>query len=445
MLWQKNISTKTIAILGAGKTGLSAYKHYTSLGFSVVMFDENHAVVEKLKANYNFVSFKEWDYKSLDYIIVSPGISLEHPNKHYVLEQAEKHCLKIYCDIELFIQENPQIKYIAVSGTNGKSTVTALIQHIFENCGKRCTYAGNIGVPVFDIDSKKYDYIVLELSSYQLDLMNNIHFNCSLLLNIQEDHIEHHGNFENYRAVKYRIFENQGQSDVAIIDAELLIDELRDSKSQKVLIGKDISFSESAIVYKNAELIKYSDLLYLRGEHNYKNISFCYAVAQFFNLPQSETIKAIFSFKGLKHRQNNLGSINGVIFINDSKATNQESTLQALRTYPKSFLILGGVAKSDNLDVILPFLEQLKGIFLIGSSTAVFSKILKEHYIKYEDCVNIENATELAYHRALSQKMEAQKDEEIVLLSPACASFDQFKNFEERGDMFIEIVESLKD
>ena len=432
---------KNIAILGAGKTGLSAYKHYKSLKYNIVIWDENPAVVEKLKDNYKFISFREWDYENLDFIIVSPGISLEYPHKHHVLEYAEQNNIKIYCDVELFIQENPQIKYIAVTGTNGKSTVTALIKHIFEECGKKCTYAGNIGIPVFDIEASNYDYIVLELSSYQLDLMNNIHFNCSLLLNIQEDHIDHHGTFENYIDVKYRIFENQIEDDVAIIDETLLNDKLIKSRSQKTLIGKDITLSDSAIVCKNKEIINYDDLIYLKGEHNYKNISFAYATAKFFKLNEEQTKQAILSFKGLKHRQNNLGSINGITFINDSKATNQESTLQALKAYPKSFLILGGVAKSDNLDVILPYLKDLKGIFLIGSSTEVFSKILQENNINFDVCDNLQTATKRAYEKALKN---LEVEEKVVLLSPACASFDQFKSFEERGDIFIELVKNLQ-
>ncbi|MDR0483848.1 MAG: UDP-N-acetylmuramoyl-L-alanine--D-glutamate ligase [Alphaproteobacteria bacterium] len=442
--------SKKIAVLGAGKSGLSSYKHYKNLGYDVVIWDENPKAVESLEGEYSFLSYEKWDYQNLDFIITSPGIALEHPKKHYVLEKSQEFNVKIYVDIELFIKENPQIKYIAVSGTNGKSTTTALIQHIFENAGKKCTYAGNIGIPVFDINPAMYEYIVLELSSYQIDLMNDIHFNCALLLNIQEDHLDHHGTFENYKQVKYRLFENQNFNDIAIVDSNLL-KELQEAipyskiipiTTDKTLQGANILVDENHITdnyfSNNKNVVAYEDLLYLKGEHNYLNISFAYAVANFFNLAEEDIIKGILSFKGLKHRQNNLGRINNITFINDSKATNQESTLQALKAFSDIYLILGGIAKSANLDVILPYLKQVKGIFLIGSSTPVFSKILQENKISFVVCKNLQDATLKAYETAVV------KGTGTVLLSPACSSFDEFKSFEHRGDTFVDIVKDIK-
>ncbi len=451
-------NNKKIAILGAGKTGVSAYKHYQYLGFDVLIWDENPIVVKKLQNNYNFISFANWDYLELDFIIVSPGIPLKHPKRHYLLEQSEKFNVKIYCDIELFIKENPQIKYVAVTGTNGKSTVTALIKHIFSENAKRCTYAGNIGVPVFDIEPSQYDYIILELSSYQIDLINDLHFNCSLLLNIQEDHIDHHETFENYKNIKYRIFENQISQDVAIISKELINDYLEQSKQQKIVVKLNDDINEKSIYcldnkiidnyfYNNKNIMDTTDLVFLKGEHNNINISFAYAVAKFFNMKNEDIVKSIISFKGLKHRQNNLGLKNNITFINDSKATNQESTLQALKAYVNSknnvYLILGGVAKSSNLDIILPYLKWVKKVFLIGSSTEVFSIILRANSICFEISENLQTATTFAYKEALKDEMLKEKEKYVVLLSPACASFDQFKSFEERGDTFVKIIENL--
>lgn len=451
---------KKIAILGAGKTGLSSYNHYKKLGFEVLLWDETPSVVEKLKSDYNFVVFEDWDFATLDFIIVSPGIALEYPKKHFVLKQSQKFNIKIYCDVELFIKENPQIKYIAITGTNGKSTITTLIQYIVSNAGERCTYAGNIGFPVFEINPSDFDYIVLELSSYQIDLMNYIHFNCIVLSNIQEDHIDHHGSFENYKHVKYRIFENQTNQDIAIIAKELVTEDIKNSPQQKVIVKMQDGIDEKSIYCSNTHIVdnnfsdnknilNYDDLVYLKGEHNYLNISFAYSVAKFLNIDDANILKGILSFKGLKHRQNNLGTKNGVIFINDSKATNQESTLQAIKAYVSenyfSYLILGGVAKSDHLNVILPYLSYLKGIFLIGASSEVFSDFLTKHNINFELCGDLKTATAHAYKKALADKSsDINKDNHyVVLFSPACASFDQFKSFEHRGDYFLKIIEEL--
>ncbi|MCL2566575.1 MAG: UDP-N-acetylmuramoyl-L-alanine--D-glutamate ligase [Alphaproteobacteria bacterium] len=451
---------KKIAILGAGKSGLSAYRHYRDMGFDVYLWDENPAKVAEL-AEYNFINYKSWDYRNLDFIVVSPGIALEYPQKHFVLEQAEAYGVKIYVDVELFVKENPQIKYIAITGTKGKSTTTALIQHIFTEAGKKCGMAGNIGTPVFDINPSLYEYIVLELSSFQLDKMNEIHFHCALVLNITEDHTDHHGGFANYKQAKLRIFENQNFNDVAIINADMLSEIQEKIQNSKIIpiysspLHTDenrhpLHFAGASIIVgehfmldnyftDNKNLLSYDDLIYLKGSHNYLNIAFAYAAAKFFNLPEDEIIKGVLSFHGLKHRQNNLETINNITFINDSKATNPDSTLQALKTFQNVYLILGGNGKTKNLgSEIIPFLSRAEGIFLIGKSAETFAKILQENNINFVMCFELKTATHLAFKAAL------KKGVGTVLLSPADASFDQFNSAEHRGDTFIKIVEELK-
>ncbi|MDR2008038.1 MAG: UDP-N-acetylmuramoyl-L-alanine--D-glutamate ligase [Alphaproteobacteria bacterium] len=439
---------KQIAILGAGKSGLSAYRHYKNLNKDVVLWDENPQTVAALAQEYNFVDYHNWDYANLDFIIVSPGIALEHPVKHFVLERATAVGVKIYVDVELFIAENPDVKYIAITGTKGKSTTTALIQHIFEAAGKKCIAAGNIGTPVFDVDAAAYEYIVLELSSFQLDKMHHIHFNCAVLTNISEDHIAHHGNFENYRAAKLKIFANQNFNDVAVVGADFL-DEIKDALNSKIIpISRGDSMGASIVVgtdfmldkyfTDNKNLLAYEDLIYLRGEHNHLNVATAYAVAKFFGLDEEKILSGIIGFKGLAHRQNYVATINNIVFINDSKSTTQISTMQALKSFKNIYLILGGDKKTQSLNELLPLLKQVLGIFLIGESTPLFAGILQENNISFMECGDLKTAIMSAF------KAASQKGSGTILLSPATASFDQFKNAEDRGNTFVRLVEELK-
>ena len=439
------LNNKTIGILGLGKSGLSVYKFLKSnYNVKIFLYDDNIKDISNLPIDSNdFIDIVDWDFAHIDTVICSPGISLDYPKEHYIKQKSKEYGFEIICDIELFIRLYPNKKYVAITGTNGKSTTTALINHIFQSVNLNSTYAGNIGLPIFDL-KEDFDIIVLELSSYQLDLMTYNSFECALLLNIEPDHLEHHGSFSNYIKAKNKIFIGKNYPKYSIISYEYKHLVELDDRSNIITISNskdnDSSIYYLDYLYENGiKILDFTELTYLKGEHNKQNIAFAYICSKIMGVDINSITDVIKTFKGLKHRKNIVAKINKTTFINDSKATNFESTQQALKTFDNIYLILGGINKTDNLDPILSLIKsKVIKVLLIGKSTDLFSKILEENKIDYEKCNNLADATTKAKLIADNSNKET-----IVLLSPACASFDEFKNFEHRGDEFIKIVEDL--
>ena len=445
---------KTIAILGLGKTGLSSYKFFKGKNYLVEAFDDNFETQSKYtNAGFNIVHFNNWNWNNIKYVIVSPGIALLHPTKHPMLVLAEQHKVEVICDIEAFMNLFPNKTYLGITGTNGKSTTVALLHHILSNTlNESVVMAGNIGIPIFDLNENESNIIVLELSSYQLELMHHNKLLVASLLNIQNDHIEHHGTVENYINAKLNIFNNQASSDFAIVNHNVL------PLLNKPLHAKTIVVhnkkNDGSIYYENNKLfdnyfanneqvLDFTETPYLQGNHNYENIAFAYATAMALvtslSLKQQNIMPHVKTFKGLAHRQSYVRIVENITFINDSKATNQESTLQALKTFNNIYLILGGQQKSNDLDLILPMFGQVKHSFLIGASTHIFAKILTDNHLEFTVCTDLIDATFKAYSMAKNKHNE----QATVLLSPACASWDQFTSFEQRGEIFTNMVNKL--
>ncbi len=453
-----NIAYKNIAVLGLGKSGYSVYNYLLKTSIQVCAWDDNTEIVTKYaKQGFNILDYKLWNYEKLDAIVVSPGIALEFPKPHYVYEMSKKYNIPLICDVDIFLQQYKNIVKIGVSGTNGKSTTTALINHIFSLFKKNVVMGGNIGLPILDanIINTKYNtesYAVLELSSYQLDLINSYPLNCALMINIEEDHLDHHGNFANYVKAKNKIFLNQTSKDVAIVNNDCF-HLCKNSLNKQNLILISNSKQNKSIYLQNDHLVdnyfennkvmyNLNNLKYLKGEHNYYNIMFCYAVCRFYKLNVEQIFNYISSFRGMPHRQSFIKSYNNIDFINDSKATNVQSTYWALKAFDNIALILGGIEKIDNLDMLIELIKnKVFKVFLIGKSQELFANILSKNNILYEKCNTLDNATNQAYNFLLSINNNHKK---TLLLSPACASFDQFKNFEHRGDSFIEFVNLIK-
>ena len=446
---------KTIAILGLGKTGLSSYKFFQGKNYLVEAFDDNFETQSKYtNAGFNIVHFNNWNWNNIKYVIVSPGIALLHPTKHPMLVLAEQHKVEVICDIEAFMRLFPHKTYLGITGTNGKSTTVALLHHILSNAlNENVVMAGNIGIPIFDLNENESNIIVLELSSYQLELMHSNKLLVASLLNVQNDHIEHHGTVENYINAKLNIFNNQASSDFAIVNHNVL------PLLNKPLHAKTIVVhnkkNDGSIYYENNKLfdnyfanneqvLDFTETPYLQGNHNYENIAFAYATAMALvtslSLKQQNIIAYVKTFKGLAHRQSYVRTVENITFINDSKATNQESTLQALKTFNNIYLILGGQQKSNDLDLILPMFGQVKHSFLIGASTNVFAEILTDNNLEFTICTDLIDATVKAYAMAKSTQSTFKA---TVLLSPACASWDQFTSFEQRGEIFTNMVNKL--
>lgn len=411
---------KKFGVFGLGLSGIATMKYLTRKGAQFIAYDDNQKSIMEICQKYPEFTDKIYDldhnlWKEIDYLILSPGIPLTFPAPHKIVEIANKVNAKIICDIELLYLDNPGLYYIGITGTNGKSTTTALITHILNYNGIDAVAGGNIGIPILDINTSNKDRVlVVEASSYQLDLMDETKFNIALFLNITPDHLDRHGNMENYKKSKYRIFNHQTSKDYAIINSNL--DKIPNSTS-----------------FSAGDLIKYNipHNNSLLGEHNQENLAASIACCLKYGLSIEQIITAIPSFVGLKHRMQYLGVHNGVTFINDSKATNADSTSKALSSFDNIIWIVGGVAKEGGIESLKEYFPKIKQALLIGRSSEEFSKTL-EGKVKWKKCEDLENAFKEACKMA--------REGDVVLLSPACASFDQWKNFEERGEAFIEMV-----
>lgn len=485
---------KNFLVYGLGISGLSAIKFLANLGFKVIATDDNLAAIEKTKEklkddkNFDLISFKqpsEISFDSNSKIIFAPGIPLYFPSRHKILEIIAKTNAELICDIELLYQafSGKDSRFIAITGTNGKSTTTALTGFIFEKLGFNSAIGGNIGLACLEMpdviakkatqsqlkdDSNSSDsFFILETSSFQLDLIAQSRFNVAALLNITPDHIDRHGSMANYIAAKKRIFLNQKAGDSAIIDVDnknsrKVFEELQADKNfEAELIGvstRNIPNQGLAIIDGKFHANLWGQKMqcdlrsqYLLGKHNDQNMAFSLAIIISALKQNGELVENIFKnwmpkiidcikqFKGLAHRIQILGKKNDINFINDSKATNAESTANALQIFENIFWILGGKAKEGGISELASFFPKIHKAYLIGEASADFAKILAANSVKFELCGDLKNAFKAAFNDAKANSLGNKN----ILLSPACASFDQWKNFEERGEAFCKMFDEL--
>jgi UDP-N-acetylmuramoylalanine--D-glutamate ligase len=413
---------KKIGVFGLGLSGLATIKYLYERGIEFIAFDDKDSSISKISSNYPYLANHLKDlsspaWKEMDYLILSPGIALNYPEPHQVVKIAKNNNAQIVCDIELLYQDNQDSLFIGITGTNGKSTTASLVTHILKYNGVNAILGGNIGVPALELDiSTKKKVFVIEVSSFQLDLLDRCKFNIAILLNITPDHLDRHGSMDNYRESKYQIFAHQGEEDLAIIN-----EDLEQLSSSIAFSGKNISYD----IPKNNSLM---------GAHNQENIAASIACCLKIGLSIEDILSAIPSFIGLKHRMQYLGEHNQVVFINDSKATNASSTEKALASLNNIIWIVGGVSKEGGIDSLAKYFPKVKQVLLIGESQDKFTHtcINKVSYKKCDDLVN-------AFKVAIGISMPG----DVVLLSPSCSSYDQWKNFEERGESFIKMVQEL--
>ena len=397
----------------------------------------------------------------MEFLVVSPGIPSLGKKKHVILKKAKKENVEIVNDIELFFRFNPEEKYIGVTGTNGKSTTVCLLSHIFKKLKINNSLSGNIGKPVFDLKKFKKSFNILEISSFQLELMKRTRLNVAVLLNISKDHIERHGSFEKYIAEKIKIFNNQSENDISIIGVDDKITSNLAKKLKKKLFSKIITVSgknnKADIYIKNKKLtinlnlekkrllkkINIEQFKNFLGEHNYQNIAAVYAIVLslgYFDWRKIEN--SIKSFKILPHRLQKTRQIGDITFVNDSKATNIDATDQALKNFKNIYWILGGRIKEKNLQKLKKHFFRIKHVFLIGETKFLYKKYLKN----FLDCTivkNLEEAVKLSYFLAQKKIKKEKVTSSIVLLSPACSSLDEWRDFEERGNAFIKFVKKI--
>lgn len=438
---------KTVAVLGLGKSGLSAMRALKEAGATVWAWDDN-------SDQDGLVDLTNADWSQIDLFVMSPGIPHTFPKPHPCAELARAHNVPIVCDVELLVQAQPNATYIAITGTNGKSTTTALTAHILEVAGFDVEVGGNLGIPVLDLDPLDADGVyVLEMSSYQLERTPSLQADVAVWLNISADHLDRHGGMNGYIAAKKNIFTGQTEEQFAIIGiddtySKSVFDEGNLTKARRIPISaqgpiEDGIFSEEDILIDEAfdedgrQIMDLSAIKTLQGRHNQQNAATAYATALAIGADPEWIVRGIASFPGLEHRQENVGHVDGVTFINDSKATNAEAAAKALGSYENIYWIAGGQAKEGGIASLLGQLQNVTKAYLIGEAESAFAKTL-DGTIVYERCGTL--------HKAVTHAFQDAKDNGgIVLLAPACASWDQFKSFEDRGNTFKDIVHQLQE
>lgn len=444
----------TVAVVGLGKSGLSAARALREGGADVLVWDDRPAAREDAEtAGYHIGAPDAYDWagNAPAALVLAPGIPLTHPKPHPAAQAASSHGIPILGEVELLYRACPQARYIGITGTNGKSTTTALIGHILDKSGKPVETGGNLGTPSLDLAPLGSDGIyVLEMSSYQLDLTHTVSFDSAILLNVTADHLDRHGGMDGYIAAKKRIFRNQGPEAAAIIGVDdaycaVLADALeKDGRkvirlSVKAPVQNGIYVESGKLIDATAgnpiAVIDLGEAVALPGIHNAQNIAAAYAAARREGMAADAIKQAVLSFPGLAHRLETVTVENDIRFVNDSKATNAEATARALASFDRIYWIAGGREKEGGYDVLSPYLPAVRKAFLIGEAAENMAAALSNS-LEVEICGTLERAVEQATALAMAEGVRGA----AVLLSPACASFDQFPNFEVRGAAFAQAV-----
>jgi UDP-N-acetylmuramoylalanine--D-glutamate ligase len=424
---------KRYAMLGLARSGLATVRALAAAGAYVVAWDQDPAARAQAKAIDGVIVH---DIAALDLtgaagLVVSPGVPL---NTHPIAAQARAAGVPIIGDIELFAEaraELPAHKVVGITGTNGKSTTTALVAHILDVAGLPVTMGGNIGLPILGQtplapNDRGAGVYVLELSSYQIDLTTSLDCDVAVLLNITPDHLDRYAGFDAYAASKARLFAMQSPDHEAVIG-------IGDAPSAQIARSLSVR-GEHLTKIAPGVCMDQSRWPSLQGPHNAQNALAAIAAAQALGVDEVTIDGALESFRGLPHRMERLGEVNGVSFVNDSKATNPESAAPALAAFNRVHWIVGGKGKGDDLDACLPHLGHVVRAYTIGASGPVFARAL-DGKVPVEQAETLEQAVDSAARQA--------QPGDTVLLSPAAASFDQFRDYEHRGQVFRDTVEGL--
>jgi UDP-N-acetylmuramoylalanine--D-glutamate ligase len=421
---------KKYAVLGLARSGMATVEALLASGAEVMAWDQSEGAREKIgsRPGVRIADPLSTSIYGFDGIVVSPGVPL---NRHPIAQRAGEAKVPIIGDIELFAQARatlPPHKVVGITGTNGKSTTTALIHHILKCAGVPTTMGGNIGLPILAQDPLPEGGVyVLELSSYQIDLTHSLDCEVAVLLNVTPDHLDRYDGFEDYRNSKLRLFRMQSNSNIAVyhFDGD-------EAKAVQDLIPdrREFWFTSDQV----GHLAKQSDWPALQGPHNTLNASAAVAACNALKVHEQAIAEGLRTYPGLPHRMERVAERNGVLFVNDSKATNPNSTAPALAAYPAIHWILGGLPKSDDLEPCEPYLDHVRGAYTIGEAGPMFAKLLRPK-VPVSECEMLFEAVNKAAGEA--------KPGEVVLLSPACASFDQFRDYEARGEAFRAAVEAL--
>ena len=415
---------KRYALLGLARSGLATLRALVASGADIVAWDSREEARALASDGVRLADPLSIDLAGFDGVIVSPGVPI---NRHPIAEHAHRAHVPLIGDIELFALARsslPAHKVVGITGTNGKSTTTALIHHLLASAGREATLGGNIGLPILGQEPLGAGGVyMLELSSYQIDLTYSLDCDIAVLTNITPDHLDRYDGFADYAAAKERLFTLQHADKLAVIATE-------DDCCR--MIASRINHRLTRV--SSRDIKDQSGWPSLQGPHNAQNVACAIAVVRALGLDDEEIEAGLASYPGLPHRMERVRELKGVLYVNDSKATNPTSTAPALAAFPSVHWILGGMAKTDELDVCAPHFGRVRGAYAIGEAGPFFVQLLSPH-MPVADYGTLDAAVRAAAAVA--------KAGDTVLLSPACASFDQFRDFEARGDAFRACVEGL--
>jgi UDP-N-acetylmuramoylalanine--D-glutamate ligase len=450
---------KKVAVFGLGGSGLASAQALVAGGAEVVGFDDSAASVEKAKAaGIAIVDLRTLDWSALSALLLAPGVPLTHPQPHWSVELARAAGVEVIGDVELYCRERrrlaPHSPFVAITGTNGKSTTTALTHHLLKSAGRSAELGGNIGTAVLTLQPPRADHAhVIECSSYQIDLAPSLDPRVGVLINVSEDHLDRHGTLSHYAAVKERLVAGVQRDGAAVIGvddewcrAAAGRIELKGGNVIRVSVREQLPAGvavEDGTIYRAAggedrPIASLAGIGSLRGLHNAQNAVCAAAAALFLGLDAAAIQQGLRSFPGLAHRMEQVGRQGVVLFVNDSKATNADSSAQALACFSDIFWIAGGKPKTGGIVSLEKFFPRIRKAYLIGEAASEFARAL-EGKVAYELDGTLDRAIEAAARDAAMSGLK----EPVVLLSPACASFDQYRNFEVRGDRFRELVMTL--
>jgi UDP-N-acetylmuramoylalanine--D-glutamate ligase len=429
MITSPAFAGKSYAVLGLARSGLATVEALAASGASIMAWDSREEARAAVAGKARIADPLTTSLYGFSGVVVSPGVPL---NRHPIAPRAREAKVPLIGDIELFAQARaslPPHKVVGITGTNGKSTTTALVHHIVKAAGIPTTMAGNIGAPILGQEplapnEKGVGVYVLELSSYQIDLTQSLDCDVSVLLNVTPDHLDRYDGVDDYAAAKARLFAMQSPEHVAVIAT--------DDDYTRAIAGQ---IGGQRVLVSAGDVKDQSGWPSLQGPHNAQNVAAAVAVVRALGISDDVTAGALATYPGLPHRMERIAEKKGVLYVNDSKATNPTSTAPALAAYPAVHWILGGLPKSNDLDACEPFLDHVKAAYTIGEAGPMFAQLLAPK-LPVRECEMLIEAVGVA--------AEAAKPGEVVLLSPACASFDQFRDYEARGDAFRAAVEALQ-
>ena len=455
---------KKVAVFGLGGSGLVSASALLAGGADVVAYDDDAESVAKANAaGIPTADLRNVDWSRLAALVLAPGVPLTHPVPHWTVQLAQRAGIAVIGDIELFCRERrhvaPDAPFVAITGTNGKSTTTALIAHLATAAGMDAQLGGNIGTAILSLapprasDAQPVRVHVVECSSYQIDLAPSLDPSVGILINLSEDHLDRHGTMEHYRAVKERLVAGVPSNGTAIVGVDddwcrAVADRLARSGKRVVRVSVKHAVPDGVYV-EGQRLVRASDgsatpiaeiggIGALRGLHNAQNAACAAAAALALGLSPEAIQAGLRSFPGLAHRMEEVGRRDAVLFVNDSKATNADSAAQALACFGDIFWIAGGKPKTGGIELLREFFPRIRKAYLIGEAADEFAATLA-NAVPYEIAGTIDNALAAAARDAQASPAR----EPVVLLSPACASFDQYRNFEVRGDAFRALVRAL--